>query len=40
MKKTYIQPAVQVAQIALASIVLAGSGYMHINTDVPTDDPW
>ena len=46
MKKNYINPEVQVAQIALESMVLAGSsapapaGDMEINTGIPTDDQW
>ena len=43
MTKTYIQPEVQVTQIALASIVLAGSsasGDMNINSGIPTDEQW
>lgn len=43
MTKTYIQPEVQIAQVALASIVLAGSatpGDMNINSGIPTDDQW
>ena len=43
MTKTYIQPEVQVAQIALASIVLAGSGTPSGDmglSDIPTDDQW
>ena len=44
MKKNYNQPEVQVAQIALASVVLAGSsapsGDMNINPGIPTDDQW
>ena len=40
MKKLYNQPEVQVAQIALESMVLAGSpapsgGTMDIHTDIP-----
>ena len=42
MKKLYNQPEVQVAQIALESMVLAGSpaaGDMNVN-NIPTDDQW
>ena len=46
MKKIYFQPEVTVAQIALDSMVLAGSptpssgNSMNMNTGVPTDDQW
>ena len=45
MKTTYIQPEVTVAQVALQSIVLAGSpapagNSMNLNTGIPTDDQW
>ena len=46
MKKHYNQPAVQVAQIALESMVLAGSpagpasGGGQLNPGIPTDDQW
>ena len=45
MQKTYIQPSVTVAQVALQSIVLAGSpapagNSMNLNTGIPTDDQW
>ena len=46
MKRNYIQPSVQVAQIALESIVLAGSsapapaGDMDIKPSIYTDDQW
>ena len=45
-KKHYNQPEVQVAQIALESMVLAGSpagpasGTDKINTGIETDDQW
>ena len=45
-KKIYNQPEVTVAQIALDSMVLAGSptppssNSMNMNTGVPTDDQW
>ena len=45
-KKIYNQPEVQVAQIALESMVLAGSpagparGTDKINTGIETDDQW
>ncbi len=40
MKKNYINPSVQVAQIALESMVLAGSSHantMDIHSDIPSD---
>ena len=45
MKTTYIQPEVTVAQVALQSIVLAGSpapagNSMNLNTGIPTDNQW
>ena len=45
MKKLYNQPEVLVAQIALESMVLAGSpvpasGEGKINTGISTDDQW
>ena len=45
-KKIYNQPEVQVAQIALESMVLAGSpagpasGGGQLNPGIPTDDQW
>ena len=43
MKRNYIQPEVTVAQVALDSMILAGSPgaapSMGINID-PTDDQW
>lgn len=49
MKKTYFQPEVQVAFIALESIILAGSvtptptpvsDNLGVNPGVPTDEVW
>ena len=43
MKKNYINPSVQVAQIALESMVLAGSSHantMDIHSDIPSDQWW
>ena len=46
MKRIYFQPEVTVAQIALQTMVLAGSptppssNSMNMNTGVPTDDQW
>ena len=45
MKKNYYQPEMLIAQIALESMVLAGSaaptpGDMGIHTGVETDDQW
>ena len=46
MKKIYNQPEVTVAQIALQTMVLAGSptppssNSMDLNSGVPTDDQW
>ena len=47
MKKIYFQPEVQVAQIALQTIVLAGSGdpalvdpTLNLNPGVSTDEVW
>jgi len=49
MKKTYFQPEVQVAFIALESIILAGSGApaptpvndnLGVNTGIETNDVW
>ena len=44
MKRIYIQPSVTVAQIALDSMLLAGSpapgNTMNVNTGIPTDDQW
>ena len=45
MKKNYYQPEVLIAQIALESMVLAGSaapasGDMDIHTGIDTNDQW
>ena len=44
MKKTYFQPEVTVAQVALNSMILAGSGGGGGSSapkyDIPTDDQW
>jgi hypothetical protein len=42
MKRNYSYPEVHIAQIALASMILAGSpaGSMNVHTDTPTDEPW
>ena len=45
MKRIYFQPEVTVAQVALDSIILAGSptppgNSMDLNTGIPTDDQW
>ena len=45
MQKTYFQPQVTVAQVALDSMILAGSpapaaNSMDLNTGIPTDDQW
>ena len=45
MKKIYIQPEVTVAQVALDSMILAGSpapagNSMNLNTGIPTDEQW
>ena len=43
-KKIYNQPEVQVAQVALDSMILAGSPAgaptVPVNTGIPTDDQW
>ena len=44
-KKIYNQPEVTVAQVALDSMILAGSpapaaNAMNLNTGIPTDDQW
>ena len=44
--KKYIQPAVQVANIRLSSVILVGSagsgssGAPAIHTGIPTDEQW
>ena len=45
MKKTYFQPAVEVAQVAIQSIICASaaannSGAGKVNPNVPTDEQW
>ena len=45
MKRVYFQPEVTVAQVALDSMILAGSpapagNSMDLNTGIPTDDQW
>ena len=45
MKKNYNQPEVTVAQVALNSMILAGSptppgNSMDLNAGIPTDDQW
>ena len=44
MKRIYFQPEVTVAQIALQTMVLAGSptpnNSMNLNTGVSTEDQW
>ena len=41
-KKIYNQPEVQVAQVALDSMILAVSpgNNVPVNTGIPTDDQW
>ena len=45
-KRIYNQPEVTVAQVALDSMILAGSGgpagspSMDVNTGIPTDNQW
>ena len=45
MTRNYIQPQVTVAQVALDSMILAGSpapagNSMNLNTGIPTDEQW
>lgn len=40
MKRQYISPEVQTAPIALASIILAGSNTMSVNTGKEANEVW